>query len=104
MAALPTVILGFLGGLWLAQSSRPIYQRPQHICIFTDRFIPICPAWSALPDKWINATSVVWINRHTAHFIQRLSGIFVRSVLRTRSLMAIVSMVPRGSGPQLRSA
>lgn len=58
MAALPTVILGFLGGLWLA----PIIEANLSSVLSIFIFLPIALflfalAWSALPDKWINATS-----------------------------------------------
>jgi phosphate transport system permease protein len=58
MAALPTVILGFLGGLWLA----PIIEANLSSVLSIFVFLPIALflfalAWSALPDKWINATS-----------------------------------------------
>jgi phosphate transport system permease protein len=58
MAALPTVILGFLGGLWLA----PIIEANLSSVLSVFVFLPVglflfALAWSALPDKWINATS-----------------------------------------------
>ena len=58
MAALPTVILGFLGGLWLA----PIIEANLSSVLSIFVFLPIglflfALGWSALPDKWINATS-----------------------------------------------
>ena len=58
MAALPTVILGFLGGLWLA----PIIEANLSSVLSIFVFLPVvlflfALAWSLLPDKLINATS-----------------------------------------------
>lgn len=58
MAALPTVILGFLGGLWLA----PIIEANLSSVLSIFVFLPVvlflfALAWSSLPDKLIKATS-----------------------------------------------
>lgn len=58
MAALPTVILGFLGGLWLA----PIIEANLSSVLSVFVFLPVllfafALAWSLLPEKIVHSTS-----------------------------------------------
>ena len=58
MAALPTVILGFLGGLWLAPIIEANLSSVLSIFVFLRVVLFLFAlAWSLLPDKLINATS-----------------------------------------------